>query len=517
MRIAVQGCCHGELDRIYDTILNIQKKHGLKTDLLLICGDFQTIRNESDLSVMACPPKFKLLGTFYKYYSGERVAPVPTIFVGGNHEASNYLMELFHGGWVAPNIYYLGTAGVINFGPLRIGGVSGIYKPQHYEYGFFERQPLNEPDSRTIYHVRKYTIQKLSLIRRPIDIFLSHDWPRGIAFHGNTRKLTEEKVFLAQDIHSGQLGSPPSEMLLKKLKPSYWFAAHLHVKFAALYKHRQPELEENPEEIVLDDTINDEDDQNGESESTKKLDISEKKSDIRKPKYTKFLSLDKCIPHRDFLQIIDVPTEKDDQGPYDFKYDEEWLAIIRATDKFLTFDRRQKEMPVSDDLLRAVDEEIKWVQENVKTLNIPLEFRETAPCWDEKKKETIDYLTPHVNPQTVSLCNLISLPNKINANGIVTSNPAIEFKTITDYSKYDIPKSKKIEECDRVEESDLVEENDQSKDKGDEMNVNEEDVTKHEHDDHQDENEEEYHEEVRSLNGSEHTDNDLSSSELPLV
>jgi len=31
-----------------------------------------------------------------------------TIFIGGNHEASNYLQELPYGGWVAHNIYYLG-------------------------------------------------------------------------------------------------------------------------------------------------------------------------------------------------------------------------------------------------------------------------------------------------------------------------------------------------------------------------------------------------------------------------
>lgn len=30
------------------------------------------------------------------------------MFIGGNHEASNHLQELPYGGWVAPNIYYLG-------------------------------------------------------------------------------------------------------------------------------------------------------------------------------------------------------------------------------------------------------------------------------------------------------------------------------------------------------------------------------------------------------------------------
>jgi hypothetical protein len=31
--------------------------------------------------------------------------------VGGNHEASNYMRELFYGGWAAPNIYFLGYSG----------------------------------------------------------------------------------------------------------------------------------------------------------------------------------------------------------------------------------------------------------------------------------------------------------------------------------------------------------------------------------------------------------------------
>lgn len=63
--------------------------------------------------------------TFCRYYSGEKVAPILTIFIGGNHEASNYLQELPYGGWVAPNIYYLGYAGVVNVNGIRIGGISG--------------------------------------------------------------------------------------------------------------------------------------------------------------------------------------------------------------------------------------------------------------------------------------------------------------------------------------------------------------------------------------------------------
>jgi len=41
----------------------------------------------------------------------------------------------YHGGWVAPNIYYLGTAGSVLVNGLRISGASGIYKSHDYHKG----------------------------------------------------------------------------------------------------------------------------------------------------------------------------------------------------------------------------------------------------------------------------------------------------------------------------------------------------------------------------------------------
>ncbi len=101
MKIAIEGCCHGELDNIYSTIEHLEKINDIKIDLLLICGDFQSTRNPKDLQSMAVPDKYRQMCTFWKYYAGIKTAPVLTIFIGGNHESSNYLCELPYGGWVS--------------------------------------------------------------------------------------------------------------------------------------------------------------------------------------------------------------------------------------------------------------------------------------------------------------------------------------------------------------------------------------------------------------------------------
>lgn len=65
-QIAIEGCCHGELDAIYAHIAQLEQRNGYKVDLLLVCGDFQAIRNHRDLQCMAVPDKYRQLGGFYK-------------------------------------------------------------------------------------------------------------------------------------------------------------------------------------------------------------------------------------------------------------------------------------------------------------------------------------------------------------------------------------------------------------------------------------------------------------------
>ena len=37
----MEGCCHGDLDKIYGTMQHLERMGGKKIDLLICCGDFQ--------------------------------------------------------------------------------------------------------------------------------------------------------------------------------------------------------------------------------------------------------------------------------------------------------------------------------------------------------------------------------------------------------------------------------------------------------------------------------------------
>lgn len=312
------------------------------------------------MQCMSMPEKYLDMGSFYEYYSGKKVAPVPTIFIHGNHESVNYLKELYFGGWVAPNIYYMGYSGVVSFGGIRIGGLSGIFKESDYKLGHFEKPPYNQNSLKSSYHIREYEVFKLSQIEDPIDIFLSHDWPTGIYHFGNEKKLLKQKPFFSQEIQNDSLGSTASQHLMLLLKPKYWFSAHLHVKFAALFKHSN-QME------------------------------------------TKFLALDKCLPGRDFLQIIDV-TPKNTNQEKEFYYDPEWISILRATHPLYCDLHHRMVLPKSIGLKKL----------DYENLKIPKNFEMTAPCFDPSLSFENQFLEfkvefPFQNPQTHKFMNTFGI------------------------------------------------------------------------------------------------------------
>ncbi|KAK7980283.1 hypothetical protein PG989_012740 [Apiospora arundinis] len=246
VRVAFEGCGHGTLDAIYAGVQNAAKVRGWdKVDLLIIGGDFQAVRNVPDITVMSVPTKYRQLGDFPKYYSGAARAPIPTLFIGGNHEAASHLWELYYGGWVAHNIYYMGAANVLRFGPLRIAGMSGIWKGYNYNRPHIERLPFNGDDIKSFYHIREIDVRKLLQIREQVDVGVSHDWPRAIERHGDEAALFREKPFFANESRDGTLGSAAAAYVLDRLRPPYWLSAHMHCKFTAIKTFEAPKAGED--------------------------------------------------------------------------------------------------------------------------------------------------------------------------------------------------------------------------------------------------------------------------------
>lgn len=360
-QIAVEGCSHGELDAIYNDLLSNERETGRRVDVLLLCGDVQTMRNAADLHSLAVPPKYRRLGDFHHYYAGTKHAPILTIVIGGNHEASNYLWELYYGGWLAPNIYYLGAAGCVNVGGLSVAGASGIYKPHDYTRGHFERYPYSASDMRSTYHTRQFEITKLGLLSRP-DIFLSHDWPNCVEQHGDVAELLRRKPFFRAEIESSTLGSPPLQALLYDLQPRYWFAAHLHVHFTACIKHAFVNKIQGASMVAPSDTAS------TESSDVSTLETPNNDFQIPAKNYTEFHALSKCTSKGDYLHIFDLPAPSDAVLAQDtsvrpqipLSFNTEWLAITRVLQPYFSLHRAQRTLPPpTDTTLRVLVEQEK--------------------------------------------------------------------------------------------------------------------------------------------------------------
>ena len=51
--------------------------------------------------------------------------------------------------------------------------------------------------------MRELEVYRLMQLQKPLDVMVSHDWPHGIAYHGNLPQLLKRKEFLREDV------SPP--------------------------------------------------------------------------------------------------------------------------------------------------------------------------------------------------------------------------------------------------------------------------------------------------------------------
>jgi lariat debranching enzyme len=167
------------------------------------------------------------------------------------------------------------------------------------------------------------------------------------------------------------------------LKPQYWFSAHLHVKFQAVVQHQSDEGKGKKE--------------------------------------TKFLALDKCLPRRKFLQVLDIgqPVE----GPVQICYDKEWLSVLKSTNHLLATDTANNHMPGPGMQGRwdfaPTDQELNDITQLFEdNFTVPKNFEITSPPYDPQQQNIKNlYQTPNpqpkINRQTEVLCEKLKIDDPL--------------------------------------------------------------------------------------------------------
>ncbi|KAH3899333.1 RNA lariat debranching enzyme SCDLUD_004772 [Saccharomycodes ludwigii] len=438
LKVAVHGCVHGSLKRIYDRIEELAPNE--RPDLLLILGDVQTIRTSKDLSSISIPAKYMNpvnqhrynnhqnrhfnqenynnksrynnkgniisrynggastiidhISDFPQYFNGVYEVTVPTLIIGGNHENMRQFMELPYGGYLLPNMVYLGWSQTIWFKGIKIGGISGITKLYDYynkrpEYneqaqeGGHKHSSFNENswwnrNKKSLYHVRFENIIPLynSVVKdgNSPSIMLSHDWPRCVVRQGDLQGLLKKKPFFKNEVEQNILGSPLYDIILRKYKPTWWFSAHLHVKYTAEYKHGYDTAIScsSKDEIKLFD---DEDKPKNECQTTH------------------FLALDKYLPRRkgesfDMVEIevedVQHPSLNDNNFYFDPEFVGNLLKVYTNKDIIEDFKKKIKEQYFNENT-HDFEQDLRTICDVINKKSVNINANNDDVDWEDYK------------------------------------------------------------------------------------------------------------------------------------
>jgi lariat debranching enzyme len=329
----------------------------------------------------------------------------------------------------------------------------------------------------------------------------SHDWPLGIEQHGNTQALLRKKPFFRAEVEQNRLGSPPNREILDTVQPKWWFSAHLHVKFKATLRHHTPtpepttnsskstktpsrllipsqvtdvveakeELERTSQEKSINENgddgaaaanedettnVNVVDTNDGNADSQKDVGVEEERAtkfhgvesssnqcaggpDLT-DQMTQFLALDKCLPRRQYLSILHVPSTVPREEAR-LEYDVEWLAILQKTHHLTCTQRRRVEvsretMEVSDSDMEEIVTRLKGQgrrdDDDDNGLAVPDNFCQTVPLYSDplfQKNSNCPPFQAMGNPQTDMLLDVLGLEHVLT----VPSDPDLTPEAIS--------------------------------------------------------------------------------------
>jgi len=193
------GDVHGNWTAVIEAIDAASELLGHAPDLALQVGDAEALRNDSEMTMVAGPQIYAVLGDFWRLKEGDLACPV--YFIGGNHEPYEALDEAEKASGTSPipwgpNVFYMGRSGAIELHGLNIAWLSGIYR-------------LTMPDERgngkkSNYHYIEGDVEKTKRDSKrlgQIDVLVTHDWPHGLEQGRGTEHILDLNVSLRPQLH----------------------------------------------------------------------------------------------------------------------------------------------------------------------------------------------------------------------------------------------------------------------------------------------------------------------------
>ena len=210
------------------------------------------------------------------------------------------------------------------------------------------------------------------------DILFTFEWPLDVLDRQSLinlkGKIPYTFAFQNGDLFN-DLGSLMYKNVLDKVKPIRWFAGKIPFSLSKVYKHSETKGEE-----------------------------------------TKFYSINKYQPNQNRIEIIEI--EDDKLSKKGFEYDLEWLAILKATNQFVSIQKELTASQLPEHEIKNLDEEKRMVKKALKNrFKIASNFKCSLSIKsngdDTNRARTRNY----ISKQTKSFCDKLQLtdPNQLIA------------------------------------------------------------------------------------------------------
>ena len=222
------GDIHGRFHRVEQWLAQLEEARGRPVAAVFAVGDVEAFTQAEDHRRKAS--KRGMPAEFSEYAAGTVQAKRPLYFIGGNNEDFAPLHVMQRGGVLAPNVHYLGRYGTKEVEGLKVVFLSGIYAPKHYDTALIE--PTSRETSKQAGYFRRSEVERL-LDVQGADLMLVHEWPKGLV----GRPKGPSKLPPLRAYRFPWVGNPITRHLVDRIKPSWLWAGHSHVPFAATLGH----------------------------------------------------------------------------------------------------------------------------------------------------------------------------------------------------------------------------------------------------------------------------------------